>query len=181
MRAINWKTIDWNQRTTDLAHTLGVAPSVVSYHRLKTHLRRQDRAQHRINWLDVDWSRPNFEIAKAKSASPGAVTAARKAYAPDALRIGHKVKGSYSKAHVRSNYIKKEAVSHKTVDVNVNLTSNIGVLMSDHPNIMLPHEVPTTNKTVAKPVQPSWIKRKLIEIRDWLFNVCVSVEKEANK
>lgn len=42
-----------------------------------------------------------------------------------------------------------------------------------------------TRVTIGRPVepqaQPSWVKRKLIALRDWLFNLCVSVEKEANK
>ena len=160
MKAINWTVIDWNQRTVDLAAHLGVSPSVVSYHRLKNHLRKSDRTNHRIDWSNVDWSQPNFVIADLKSATPGAVTAARKEYAPDGLRNGHSVKGSHSKVHVRNNYKKKEV---KTAEVND------GAALAFTPTVSAP-----------KPVQPSWIKRKLIEIRDW-FYVCVVTKKEAIK
>jgi len=160
MKAINWTVIDWNQRTVDLAAHLGVSPSVVSYHRLKNHLRKSDRTNHRIDWSNVDWSQPNFVIADLKSATPGAVTAARKEYAPDGLRNGHSVKGSHSKVHVRNNYKKKEV---KTAEVND------GAALAFTPTVSAP-----------KSVQPSWIKRKLIEIRDW-FYVCVATKKEAIK
>jgi hypothetical protein len=160
MKAINWTVIDWNQRTVDLAENLGVSPSVVSYHRLKNHLRKSDRTNHRIDWSNVDWSQPNFLIADLKSATPGAVTAARKEYAPDGLRNGHSVKGSHSKVHVRNNYKKKEV---KTAEVND------GAALVFTPTVSAP-----------KPVQPAWIKRKLIEIRDW-FYVCVATKKEAIK
>jgi len=160
MKAINWTVIDWNQRTVDLAAHLGVSPSVVSYHRLKNHLRKSDRTNHRIDWSNVDWTQPNFVIADLKSATPGAVTAARKEYAPDGLRNGHSVKGSHSKVHVRNNYKKKEV---KTAEVND------GAALAFTPTV-----------PVTKPVQPAWIKRKLIEIRDW-FYVSVVTKKEAIK
>ena len=165
MKAVNWTVIDWNQRTVDLAAHLGVSPSVVSYHRLKNHLRKNDRANHRIDWSNVDWTQPNFLIASFKNATPGAVSAARKEHAPEELRSGYNVKGSHSKLHVRGNYKKKE-VKVTTVDANVAVASNI----------MLPQAVP-----ISKTVQPSWINRKLIEIREWLFNVCVSGKKAVSK
>ena len=167
MKAINWTVIDWNQRTVDLAANLGVSPSVVSYHRLKNHLRKNDRATHRIDWSNVDWTQPNFLIASFKNATPGAVSAARKEHAPEELRSGYNVKGSHSKLHVRGNYKKKE-VKVMTVDANV------AVAVAS--NIMLPQAVP-----ISKTVQPSWINRKLIEIREWLFNVCVSGKKAVSK
>ena len=167
MKAVNWTVIDWNQRTVDLAAHLGVSPSVVSYHRLKNHLRKNDRANHRIDWSNVDWTQPNFLIASFKNATPGAVSAARKEHAPEELRSGYNVKGSHSKLHVRGNYKKKE-VKVTTVDANV------AVAVAS--NIMLPQAVP-----ISKTVQPSWINRKLIEIREWLFNVCVSGKKAVSK
>ena len=118
MKAVNCTVIDWNQRTVDLAAHLGVSPSVVSYHRLKNHLRKNDRANHRIDWSNVDWTQPNFLIASFKNATPGAVSAARKEHAPEELRSGYNVKGSHSKLHVRGNYKKKE-VKVTTVDANV--------------------------------------------------------------
>ena len=167
MKVINWTVIDWSQRTVDLAAHLGVSPSVVSYHRLKNHLRKNDRANHRIDWSNVDWTQPNFLIASFKNATPGAVSAARKEHAPEELRSGYNVKGSHSKLHVRGNYKKKE-VKVTTVDANV------AVAVAS--NIMLPQAVP-----ISKTVQPSWINRKLIEIREWLFNVCVSGKKAVSK
>ena len=167
MKAVNWTVIDWNQRTVDIAASLSVSPSVVSYHRLKNHLRKNDRANHRIDWSNVDWTQPNFLIASFKNATPGAVSAARKEHAPEELRSGYNVKGSHSKLHVRSNYKKRE-VKVTTVDVNV------AVAVAS--NIMLPQAVP-----ISKTVQPSWINRKLIEIREWLFNVCVSGKKAVSK
>jgi hypothetical protein len=175
MKAVNWTVIDWNQRTVDLAKNLGVSPSVVSYHRLKNHLRKSDRTNHRIDWSNVDWSQPNFVIAGLKSATPGAVTAARKEYAPDGLRNGHSVKGSHSKVHVRSNYKKREV---KTAEVKA--TTSLGI---NHVTLIVPSSaVPTFTPTVpvTKSVKPSLIKRKLIEIRDW-FYVCVATKKEAIK
>lgn len=165
MKAVNWKVIDWNQRTVDIAASLSVSPSVVSYHRLKNHLRKQARGTHRIDWSNVDWTQPNFLIASFKNATPGAVTAARKEHAPKELRSGYNVKGSHSKLHVRGNYKKRE-VKVKTVDANVVVA----------PSIMLPQAV-----QIFKTVQPSWINRKLIEIREWLFNICVSGKKVASK
>jgi hypothetical protein len=47
-------------------------------------------------------------------------------------------------------------------------------------SIATPQSV-TTKPASQQQAQPSWVKRKLIALRDWLFNVCVSVEKEANK
>jgi hypothetical protein len=167
MKVINWTVIDWSQRTVDIAASLSVSPSVVSYHRLKNHLRKNDRANHRIDWSNVDWTQPNFLIASFKNATPGAVSAARKEHAPEELRSGYNVKGSHSKLHVRGNYKKKE-VKVTTVDANV------AVAVAS--NIMLPQAVP-----ISKTVQPSWINRKLIEIREWLFNVCVSGKKVASK
>ena len=167
MKAVNWTVIDWSQRTVDLAAHLGVSPSVVSYHRLKNHLRKNDRANHRIDWSNGDWNQPNFVIASFKNATPGAVSAARKEHAPEELRSGYNVKGSHSKLHVRGNYKKKE-VKVTTVDANV------AVAVAS--NIMLPQAVP-----ISKTVQPSWINRKLIEIREWLFNVCVSGKKAVSK
>lgn len=167
MKAVNWTVIDWNQRTVDIAASLSVSPSVVSYHRLKNHLRKNDRANHRIDWSNVDWTQPNFLIASFKNATPGAVSAARKEHAPEELRSGYNVKGSHSKLHVRGNYKKKE-VKVMTVDANV------AVAVAS--NIMLPQAVP-----ISKTVQPSWINRKLIEIREWLFNVCVSGKKAVSK
>lgn len=167
MKAVNWTVIDWNQRTVDIAASLSVSPSVVSYHRLKNHLRKNDRANHRIDWSNVDWTQPNFLIASFKNATPGAVSAARKEHAPEELRSGYNVKGSHSKLHVRGNYKKKE-VKVTTVDANV------AVAVAS--NIMLPQAVP-----ISKTVQPSWINRKLIEIREWLFNVCVSGKKAVSK
>ena len=167
MKVINWTVIDWSQRTVDIAASLSVSPSVVSYHRLKNHLRKNDRANHRIDWSNVDWTQPNFLIASFKNATPGAVSAARKEHAPEELRSGYNVKGSHSKLHVRGNYKKKE-VKVTTVDANV------AVAVAS--NIMLPQAVP-----ISKTVQPSWINRKLIEIREWLFNVCVSGKKAVSK
>ena len=167
MKVINWTVIDWSQRTVDIAASLSVSPSVVSYHRLKNHLRKNDRANHRIDWSNVDWTQPNFLIASFKNATPGAVSAARKEHAPEELRSGYNVKGSHSKLHVRGNYKKKE-VKVTTVDANV------AVAVAS--NIMLPQAVP-----ISKTVQPSWINRKLIEIREWLFNVCISGKKAVSK
>ena len=173
MKAVNWTVIDWNQRTVDIAASLSVSPSVVSYHRLKNHLRKNDRANHRIDWSNVDWTQPNFLIASFKNATPAAVSTARKEHAPEELRSGYNVKGSHSKLHVRGNYKKREVkvttvdvVKVKTVDVNVAVASNI----------MLPQAV-----QISKTVQPSWINRKLIEIREWLFNICVSGKKVTSK
>lgn len=173
MKAVNWKVIDWNQRTVDIAASLSVSPSVVSYHRLKNHLRKQARGTHRIDWSNVDWTQPNFLIASFKNATPGAVTAARKEHAPEELRSGYNVKGSHSKLHVRGNYKKKE-VMVKTVDVVKVTTVDANVVVAS--SIMLPQAV-----QISKTVQPSWINRKLIEIREWLFNICVSGKKVTSK
>ena len=175
MKSVNWKVIDWTQRTVDLAKNLGVSPSVVSYHRLKNHLRKSDRANHRIDWSNVDWTQPNFLIASFKNATPGAVSAARKEHAPEELRSGYNVKGSHSKLHVRGNYKKRE-VKVKTVDVVKVKTVDANVAVAVASNIVLPQAVP-----ISKTIQPSWINRKLIEIREWLFNICVSGKKVTSK
>jgi hypothetical protein len=47
--------------------------------------------------------------------------------------------------------------------------------------IVGPSAIATPQRPAQQQAQPSWVKRKLIAFRDWLFNVCVSVEKEANK
>ena len=66
MKVINWTVIDWSQRTVDIAASLSVSPSVVSYHRLKNHLRKNDRANHRIDWSNVDHCGPCGHYSPAK-------------------------------------------------------------------------------------------------------------------
>jgi hypothetical protein len=207
MNNINWNNVDWSKRTVDIAQQLGVSPGNVSYHRNEMHKRKEKRGKYRIDWSKVDWTKPNYVIGSEINASPSAVIIARKIHAPENLKRGRDVKGAHAKAHLRDHFKGKKYVKRQpkrvpteqdhrlamrnaaviyTADqiqqhngrVATDASKGIGPCVQGGP---LQSPIAAIQHPVQRQAQPSWVKRKLIAIRDWLFNLCVSVEKEANK
>jgi hypothetical protein len=151
-RNINWNNVDWTKNNRQIANALGLTVSAVSYYKRKMHSRRLARASHLIDWSDVDWTKPNYIIAENKLATPPAVATARIKYAPDVFKSSPIARGRRMK--------------------------NPPVTKPSEPE--LPAFI-TVNQPQPVTTQPGIVKRALIKVRDWLFNLCVSVEKEAGK
>ena len=160
MKDINWNNVDWTKKTVELATELGVSTATVSYHRRNMHHRRHQRGTWMINWRGVDWTKPNFEIGNEMLATPSAVANARLRYAPDHLKHGRLVEGACSKSHV--NPVRRTQHPPETPAV--------------YPAIYI-LEVPERPVTP----KPTGLRGLLIRLRDWLFNLSLSVEKKANK
>jgi hypothetical protein len=151
-RNINWNNVDWTKKNSQIAQALGLTNSAVSYYKRKMHSRRLARAKHLIDWSNVDWSKPNYIIAENKLATPPAVATARARFAPAEFKNSPISRGRrLNKAAVT----KPESTEAKAVAT-----------------VITPQPVK---------MQPGIVKRALIKVRDWLFNLCVSVEKEAGK
>ena len=160
MKEINWNKVNWNKKTVELATELGVSTATVSYHRRNMHHRRHQRGTWMINWREVDWKKPNFEIGNEMLATPSAVANARLRYAPDNLKQGRLVEGACGKTHVEA----ARRIQHQ-------------------------HETPVTHQSVyiievhkqQETPKPSGLLGLLSRLRDWLFNLSISVKKGANK
>jgi hypothetical protein len=161
MKNINWNNVDWNKKTYALAKELGVSIATVSYHRRNMHHRRHERGEWTINWRGVDWSKPNFEIGNEMLATPSAVANARLRYAPKHLKHGRFIKGAFGKLHVELHH-RSPQLPEATYP----------------PIIIIESPVPTPKLGNPK---PSLIRRLLTRLSNWLFNLSITVEREANK
>jgi hypothetical protein len=151
-RNINWNNVNWSLKNHEIAQALGVTQNAVGYYKNKMHSRRFVRAKHFIDWSDVDWTKPNYIIANNKLSTPNAVASARAKFAPAELKNSPLPRG---RRFSDDTVTKSEAPQ----------SSAITVVAEPKPVTM----------------QPGIVKRALIKLRDWLFNLCVSVEKEAGK
>lgn len=160
MKDINWNSVDWSKSTHRLSVELGVSISSVSYHRRSMHKRREARSGWNIDWSNVDWTKTNCRIAAAVLATPGAVASARSRFAPKDLSSGITVRGLfYNKKRGKKNI--KTSDGAKAINDRQAIAQG---LLNAQPN-----------------VRPSWIKRKMMSLSDWLFNLCVSDDKKVNK
>lgn len=157
---INWAEIDWSKRNRTIAKALGMADTTVSYHRRKFDTRHTVRASYRVSWDTTDWTRRDADIAHERMMTPQAVSAARLKHAPDNL--------------------KRSPGSRKANEVRFKRVTATETAAAENTPITTAKVWPTP---YLKPVaaQPGFVKRCLIKVRDWLFNLCVSVEKEAGK
>lgn len=158
---INWNEIDWTKRNCDIASALGMADATISYHRRKYDARHKVRASYRINWENTDWNKTDVIIADEKLVTPAGVSLARLKYAPDSLKR--------SPGSRKANEVRFKRVT--ATETAVSETTTINVTPKPQP---APAKQPVNG-------QPGFVKRVLIKVRDWLFNLCVSVEKEAGK
>jgi len=188
---INWNSIDWNQPDTVIGAQLGVTPSLVGYYRKQTHLRKFKREKYRIDWASVDWTKPDHQIAKECNVTAPPVCNARRRYAPDHLknaspspqglkRYQRKLDAERAERAAKEMEAMRNAAVIYTADQIQRDAQRDTLSASMQRRTELWSKVDSAPMTPA-PSQPSWVKRKLIALRDWLFNLCVSVEKEANK
>ena len=160
MKDINWNSVDWSKSTHRLSVELGVSISSVSYHRRSMHKRREARSGWNIDWSNVDWTKTNARIAAAVLATPGAVANARYRFAPKDLSSGVVVRSLFYNKNRRKKNI-NTSNSEKLIYIRQAIAQG---LLNAQPN-----------------VRPSWIKRKMMSLSDWLFNLCVSDDKKVNK
>jgi hypothetical protein len=196
MSSIDIKSINWELTNREIAESLGVTPSLIAYYRKQTHLRKFKREKYRIDWTKVDWTKPDHQIAKENNVSSPPVGTARRRFAPEHLRHA-----SPSPQGLKSYQRKLElerATKEATAMRNAAVIYTADLIQQDSARtkrsnseravpyvkgmpIVAPSAIATPQAHGNQQAQPSWVKRKLIAIRDWLFNLCVSVEKEANK
>ena len=195
MSSIDIKSINWELTNREIAASLGVTPTLIGYYRNQTHLRKFKREKYRIDWAKVDWTKPDHEIAKENNVSAPPVGTARRRFAPEHLRHAspspqglkrYQRKLDLERAAKEATAMRNAAIIHtadliqqeaarpKQTAADIAVANGLGV------SIVAP-QTTTPKSPVQQQAQPSWVKRKLIAFRDWLFNVCVSVEKEANK
>jgi hypothetical protein len=195
MSSIDIKSINWDLNNREIAESLGVTPTLIGYYRKQTHLRKFKREKYRIDWTKVDWTKPDHEIAKENNVSAPPVGTARRRFAPEHLRHASPSPQGLKSYQRRMNAERaaKEAAAMRNAAVIYTAdliqqdaarpkqtASALTVANVQGVSIVTPQSV-TTKPASQQQAQPSWVKRKLIALRDWLFNVCVSVEKEANK
>lgn len=146
-----------------------------------------------INWELVDWKKTTTRLSKDLGVSISTVSYHR--------RNIHKRRGARSGWNIDWSHVDWNKPNWKIAAAVLSTPSAVANARMRHapenlkvgravrsaysrkPAIIKAHEplaVAVTDSSKPKS-QPSWIKRKLISIRDWLFNLCVSVEKEANK
>jgi hypothetical protein len=195
MSIIDIKSINWDLTNREIAASLGVTPTLIGYYRKQTHLRKFKREKYRIDWAKVDWTKPDHEIAKENNVSAPPVGTARRRFAPEHLRHASPSPQGLKSYQRRLNaerlakeatamrnaaiihtadLIQQDAARSKRTAADIAVANGLGV------SIVAPQAI-TPKSPAQQQAQPSWVKRKLIAFRDWLFNVCVSVEKEANK
>jgi hypothetical protein len=193
MNSIDLKSINWDLTNKEIAQSLGVTPTLISYYRKQTHLRKFKREKYRIDWSKVDWTKPDYQIAKENSVTCPPVCTARRRFAPEHLRHASPspqgLKRYQRKLDLERAAKEAAAMRNAAVIYTADLISQS--MMQDQElarqkaytaSSLISPSITTVRKPDApKTAQPSWVKRKLIAIRDWLFNLCVSVEKEANK
>lgn len=157
---INWAEIDWSKRNRTIAKALGMADTTVAYHRNKYDARQTVRAKYRVAWETTDWTRKDVRIAEERMITPQAVSVARLRFAPD--------------------HLKRSPGSRKANEVRFKKVTATETAAAQNTTITVAKVWPTP---YLKPVaaQPGFVKRCLIKVRDWLFNLCISVEKEAGK
>jgi hypothetical protein len=196
MSSIDIKSINWDLNNREIAASLGVTPTLIGYYRKQTHLRKFKREKYRIDWSKVDWTKPDHEIAKENNVSAPPVGTARRRFAPEHLRhaspspqglksyqrrlnaerLAKEANAMRNAAIIHTaDLIQQEAARPKLTDAELTVAYWQGA------PIVGPSAIATPQRPAQQQAQPSWVKRKLIAFRDWLFNVCVSVEKEANK
>lgn len=200
MKNVKRNEVDWTRNNEELAKTYGVSPSLVAYYRKEFNTRKFKREKYRIDWTKVDWTKPDHQIAKENSVTNPPVSTARRRYAPDHLKHAspspqglkryqrrleaeHAAATAAAHAQARRNaavifmadLIQQEAARPKQTAAELTVAYWQGA------PIVGPSAIATPQRPVKQQAQPSWVKRKLIALRDWLFNLCVSVEKEANK
>jgi len=199
MNSIDLNSINWHLTNKEIAQSLGVTPTLISYYRKQTHLRKFKREKYRIDWTKVDWTKPDHQIAKENSVTCPPVCTARRRFAPEHLRHAspspqglkrYQRKLDLERAAKEAAAMRNAAVIYTADLISQSIKEDQERARRDMANLTTPYMTPalvTSGSTsVLKPdapktAQPSWVKRKLIAIRDWLFNLCVSVEKEANK
>jgi hypothetical protein len=193
MNRIDIQSINWDLTNREISESLGVTPSLIAYYRKQTHLRKFKREKYRIDWTKVDWTKPDHQIAKENSVTCPPVCTARRRFAPEHLRHASPspqgLKRYQRKLDLERAAKEAAAMRNAAVIYTADLISQS--MMQDQElarqkaytaSSLINPSVTTVRKPDApKTAQPSWVKRKLIAIRDWLFNLCVSVEKEANK
>lgn len=196
MKNVKRNDVDWTRNNEELAKTYGVSPSLVAYYRNEFNTRKFKREKYRIDWTKVDWTKPDHQIAKENSVTNPPVSTARRRYAPDHLKhVSPSPQGL--KRYQRKLDLEraaKEAIAMRNAAViytadliqqdtaRPNRTAaELAVAYGQGVPIVAPSAIATPQRPVQQQAQPSWVKRKLIALRDWLFNLCVSVEKEANK
>ena len=195
MNRIDIQSINWDLTNREISESLGVTPSLIAYYRKQTHLRKFKREKYRIDWTKVDWTKPDHQIAKENSVTCPPVCTARRRFSPEHLRHAspspqglkrYQRKLDLERAAKEAAAMRNAAVIY-TADLiqqdaarPKQTASALTVANVQGVSIVTPQSV-TTKPASQQQAQPSWVKRKLIALRDWLFNVCVSVEKEANK
>lgn len=196
MSSIDIKSINWELTNREIAASLGVTPTLIGYYRNQTHLRKFKREKYRIDWAKVDWTKPDHEIAKENNVSAPPVGTARRRFAPEHLRHAspspqglksYQRRLNAERLAKEANAMRNAAIIH-TADLiqqeaarPKQTAAELTVAYWQGAPIVGPSAIATPQRPVQQQAQPSWVKRKLIAFRDWLFNVCVSVEKEANK
>lgn len=199
MNSIDLKSINWDLTNKEIAQSLGVTPTLISYYRNQTHLRKFKREKYRIDWSKVDWTKPDYQIAKENSVTCPPVCTARRRFAPEHLRHAspspqglkrYQRKLDLERAAKEAAAMRNAAVIYTADLISQSIKEDQERARRDMANLITPYMTsalvlpgsdPAINTNAQKPAQPSWVKRKMIAIRDWLFNLCVSVEKEANK
>jgi Mn-dependent DtxR family transcriptional regulator len=84
-------TIDWSQRTIDIARQIGVDAKRVS--KLRRRLAPETVSgkggvKTQVDWRNVDWSMPTLEIAKVLSVAPSTVSTWRMKMKPETSKWG---------------------------------------------------------------------------------------------
>jgi hypothetical protein len=196
MNSIDIKSINWDLTNREIATALGVTPSLIGYYRKQTHLRKFKREKYRIDWAKIDWTKPDHEIAKENNVSAPPVGVARRRFAPEHLKHAspspqglkrYQRKLDLERAAKEATAMRNAAIIH-TADLiqqdaarPKRTAAELAVAYGQGSPIVGLSAITMPQRPVQQQAQPSWVKRKLIAFRDWLFNVCVSVEKEANK
>lgn len=173
---IDWSNVDWTKPNFVIAKEKNASPSAVISARTThapDHLKvgRDIKGAHAKAHL-----RDHFKGSKRKKA--------KSAFTPPA--------DHFMSREEQHRDAQRRAVIIFTADAIANAylqqVKDQERLRNDHRNALTNQVTAApaaTRVTIGHPVepqaQPSWVKRKLIAIRDWLFNLCVSVEKEANK
>ena len=159
---INWNNVDWAKKNWQIAAALGIPQNTVSYYRQRYNTRKDARASYRIKWEGTDWNKRDTVIAAENLVTPASVSLARLKHAPEGLKRSPGSRATGIRTGVRFKRVTAtETADSKTTTLTVSPA---------------PASVPEPVKA-----QPGFVKRVLIKLRDWLFNLCVSVEKEAGK
>lgn len=144
-----------------------------------------------INWNNVDWKLNNKELAEALGIEAHSVGYYRKnMHTRKKARATHRICWTdvnwnrTNTAIALDKLVTPSAVAaarRQFAPADLKHSPSVNKKPAPANAVMTPPEACEPERVTIRPAQPGFVKRILIKLRDSLFNLCISVEKEATK